>query len=391
MKAIVNTKLVMEDGIIWDGALTYEEGKILQVGWAKDVSIPEGTEIYDAQGLYTAPGLIDIHNHGGGDWLFAENPTYCAEYFLRHGETTILPTFYHNLDMEAMLAGAEKIRSAAKTGVGRVMDGLYMEGPFMELSGSFQNEMKWQGAVQESDYVKLIEALGDMVRIWAIDPNRENIEAFMAYAREKTPHVIFAHGHSRATSDQIEALAHYGVKVRTHITNASYPKSRNQGRVGAGGDQYCMYQPDMYAELICDEVGIHVMPGMIKMVLRAKGVDKVCLISDSMPSRTNCKNNEELGIWYGPDLNYDDQGKLAGSRMTLDNAVRNMMTHTGHGLCHAIRMATLNPAKLLGIDHRVGSLKPGKTANLIVIDDMVHIKRVILQGDLAVENGNILI
>lgn len=391
MKAIINTKLVMEDGIIWDGAITYEEGKILQVGWAKDVSIPEGTEIFDAQGLYTAPGLIDIHNHGGGDWLFAENPTYCAEYFLRHGETTILPTFYHNLDMEAMLEGADKIRLASKTGAGRVMDGLYMEGPFMELSGSFQNEMKWQGAVQESDYVKLIDGLGDMVRVWAIDPNRENIEAFMAYAKEKTPHVIFAHGHSRATSEQIEAVAHYGVKVRTHITNSGYPKSRNQGRVGAGGDQYCMSEPDMYAELICDEMGIHVMPGMIKTVLRAKGTDKVCLISDSMPSRTNYKNNEELGIWYGPDLNYDDQGKLAGSRMTLDNAVRNMMTHTGYGLCHAIRMATLNPAKLLGIDHRVGSLKPGKTANLIVIDDMVHIKRVILQGELAVENGSILI
>ena len=391
MKAIINTKLVMEDGIIWDGAITYEKGKILQVGWAKDVSIPEGTEIFDAQGLYTAPGLIDIHNHGGGDWLFAENPTYCAEYFLRHGETTILPTFYHNLDMEAMLEGADKIRLASKTGAGRVMDGLYMEGPFMELSGSFQNEMKWQGAVQESDYVKLIDGLGDMVRVWAIDPNRENIEAFMAYAKEKTPHVIFAHGHSRATSEQIEAVAHYGVKVRTHITNSGYPKSRNQGRVGAGGDQYCMSEPDMYAELICDEMGIHVMPGMIKMVLRAKGTDKVCLISDSMPSRTDYKNNEELGIWYGPDLNYDDEGKLAGSRMTLDNAVRNIMTHTGYGLCHAIRMATLNPAKLLGIDYRVGSLKPGKTANLIVIDDMVHIKRVILQGELAVENGNVLI
>lgn len=391
MKAIINTKLVMEDGIIWDGAITYEEGKILQVGWAKDVSIPEGAEIYDAQGLYTAPGLIDIHNHGGGEWLFAENPTYCAEYFLRHGETTILPTFYHNLDMEAMLEGAEKIRSASKIGAGRVMDGLYMEGPFMELSGSFQNEMKWQGAVQESDYVKLIDGLGDMVRVWAIDPNRENIEAFMAYAKEKTPQVIFAHGHSRATSEQIEAVAHYGVKVRTHITNSGYPKSRNQGRVGAGGDQYCMSEPDMYAELICDEMGIHVMPGMIKTVLRAKGTDKVCLISDSMPSRTDYKNNEELGIWYGPDLNYDDEGKLAGSRMTLDNAVRNIMTHTGYGLCHAIRMAALNPAKLLGIDHRVGSLKPGKTANLIVIDDMVHIKRVILQGELAVENGSILI
>ena len=77
--------------------------------------------------------------------------------------------------------------------------------------------------------------------------------------------------------------------------------------------------------------------------------------------------------------------------MTLDNGVRNMMTHTGYGLCHAIRMATLNPAKLLGIDHRVGSLKAGKTANLIIIDDMVHINKVILEGELAVENGEVLI
>ena len=75
MKAIINTKLVMEDGIIWDGALTYEGDKIVQVGWAKDVTIPEGTEIYDAQGLYTAPGLIDIHNHGGGAALW-HTPRY---------------------------------------------------------------------------------------------------------------------------------------------------------------------------------------------------------------------------------------------------------------------------------------------------------------------------
>lgn len=114
MKAIINTKLVMEEGIIWDGALTYDNGKIVQVGWAKDVKIPADAEIIDAQGLYTAPGLIDIHNHGGGEWLFAENPLYCAEFFLKHGQTTILPTFYHNLDMQTMLSGAEKSERSIK-------------------------------------------------------------------------------------------------------------------------------------------------------------------------------------------------------------------------------------------------------------------------------------
>ena len=391
MKAIINTKLVMEDGIIWDGALTYEGDKIVQVGWAKDVTIPEDAEIIDAGGLYTAPGLVDIHNHGGGDWLFAENPTYCSEYFLKHGETTILPTFYHNLDLKAMLEGAEKVKEASKTGAGKVMDGLYMEGPFMDLAGSFQNELKWSGAVKEEDYTALVAGLGDMVRIWAIDPDRENIESFMAYAKEKTPNVIFAHGHSESTAEAIRNVAHYGVKVRTHITDAGQSKGRAQGTPGAGGDQYCLYEPDMYAELICDQMGIHVPPDLVKMIVRTKGYEKVCLISDSMPGRTDYKNNEAEGIWYGPDLNYDDEGHLAGSRMTLENGVRNMMTHTGYGLCHAIRMATLNPAKLLGIDHRVGSLKAGKTANLIIIDEMVHIDKVILEGELAVANGEVLI
>lgn len=391
MKAIVNTKLVMEDGIIWDGVLLYEKDKIVQVGWAKDVTVPTDAEVFDAHGRYTAPGLVDIHNHGGGDWLFAENPMYCARYFLKHGQTTILPTFYHNLSLSQMLEGAQKVREASKTGAGRVMDGLYMEGPFMRLGGSFQSEMKWEGAVKESDYVPLMEGLGDLVRIWAIDPDRENIEAFMQYAKEKTPNVIFAHGHSKSTAEKLRSVAHYGVKVKTHITDAGQSKGRAQGTPGAGGDQYCLYEPDMYAELICDEVGIHVPPDLVKMVVRVKGYEKICLITDSMPSRTNYKNNEEMGIWYGPDLNYDDEGKLAGSRMTLENGVRNLMTHTGYGLCHAVRMASLNPARLLGIEDRVGSLAAGKTANFILMDDMVHVDRVYLQGELAVENGEVCI
>ena len=106
MKAIVNTKLVMEDGIIWDGALTYEGDRIVQAGWAKDVEIPADAERIDNGGGYTAPGLIDIHNHGCTEWSFAENPLAASKFFLQHGETTVLPTFYHSLSKQQMLDGA---------------------------------------------------------------------------------------------------------------------------------------------------------------------------------------------------------------------------------------------------------------------------------------------
>ena len=392
MKAIINTKLIMEDGIIWDGVLLYEGDKIIAADWKDKVEVPKDAEIIDANGLYTAPGLIDIHNHGCCEYWFYENPQFVSDFFIKHGVTTVLPTFYHIMSKEDMIKGAAKIREISKHGTGKIMDGLYMEGPFMSLSGSSSSQIKWHGAICKEDYADLIENFGDMVRVWAIDPNRENIEEFMAYANEHTPNAIFAHGHSKATYEQIKELKHYGVKVRTHMGDSGGPKGRAQGTPGAGGDEFALYDPDMYAELIVDQSGIHVVPGLLKVYLKMKGAERLCLISD----HTTCgevryKNDEEKGIWYGPDLNYDDIGWLAGSLMTLDNAVRNVMTHSPFGLCQAIRMASLTPAELLGIDNRVGSLKKGKTANLIIIDDAVNIKKVILEGKTAVDNGKVLI
>ncbi len=393
MNAIINTKLIMEDGIIWDGVVTYENGKIVEAGWKKDVTIPDGAQIIDAQGLYTAPGLVDIHNHGCPTCDFIENPTEACEFFLAHGATTVLPTLYHASNKEEMIEGAKKIREEQGKGAGKIMDGLYMEGPFMLFIGGNMGTITWDEEISKEDYVDLIDSLGDMVRVWAIDPDRTNIEEFMAYAKEHTPQAIFAHGHSRSTFEDIQKLKHYGVKVRTHITDAGQAKGRILNTsIGPGGDHFCLYDPDMYAELICDEVGVHVPPGMIKMIIRTKGVERICLISDHTCFHgENHKNSEEDGVWFGPDLNYDSKGRLCGSKMTLDDGVRNVMTHTGYGLCHAIRMASLTPAQLVGIDDKVGSIAPGKNANLIIIDDAVNIKKVILEGELAVENGKVLI
>ena len=147
----------------------------------------------------------------------------------------------------------------------------------------------------------------------------------------------------------------------------------------------------MYAELICDQVGVHVDPDLIKMLLKIKGPDRVILITDHSARSGDFTNNEADGIAYGPDLNYDYEGHLSGSHLTMDNAIRNLMRHTGYGLCHAIRMATLNPAKLLGIDDQVGSLEVGKKANLVIMDDAVNVDTVILEGQIAVKQGELMV
>ena len=381
MKAIINTKLIMEDGIIWDGAITWEDDRIVQVGWASEVEIPEGTEVIDAGGLYTAPGLIDIHNHGSNEHLFCNEPLKAAEHFVKHGETTILPTFYCNLNLEQMLEGAKKVREASATGAGRALAGLYMEGPYMNGTGSNQKYILWGGEIKEEEYAPLVEDVKGFAKVWAIDPKREGIEGFVKYVREKDPNAVFAMGHSFATAADCRRLKKYGLKIQTHHGDSGKAPGSAQGTIGAGCDEFTLYDPDIFAELICDENGIHVQPDMIKMVVRTKGVERMILITDCMPLSGDFTNNEEDGVAYGPDLNYDYEGHLAGSHLTLDNACRNLMKHTGYGLCHAIRFATLNPAVALGIDDEVGSLAPGKKANIILIDDMVHVNKVILCGE----------
>ena len=378
MKAIVNTKLVLEDGIVWDGALTLEGDRIIRCGWAADVEIPADAEIIDARGLYTTPGFVDVHNHGGnGSWFYQE-PERAAEFFLAHGETTILPTLYFNLDRETMMAGAERIRRASQNGVGRVIAGLYMEGPYMNTKyGSDNNNIKWKEEIDPAEYALLVDTLGDFVKVWCIAPERPGIESFMQFALSVNPNVVFSVGHSVASPEQIYALKRYGLVNETHHANNGAPKGLARGTKGVGPDEVCLYDSDFYAEMICDSQAIHVRPFMQRLVIRIKGTDRVILITDSCPFDGQARE----GVAQAQDLGYDSEGHLAGSKITMDQACRNLMKHTAYGLCHAIKFATINPARMARLDREVGSLEPGKKANLLIMDDMVRIQSVFLEGE----------
>lgn len=390
MKAIINTKLIMEDGIIFDGALTYENGRIVEVGERADVTIPEGAEIIDAQGLYTAPGFVDLHNHGYEKAFFFQDPVACCEHFIRHGQTTVLPTLYCDLTAQQYMDASALLKETSKTGAGRIIEGLYMEGPYMDGTGSNQKYIIWNDLIKKEDYEELVQTLKGFAKVWAIAPERENIEEFMAYIHEVDPKAVFAMGHSAARAAQARKVKKYGIKLQTHFGDSGKAEGLAQGVIGGGCDEYCLYDPDIYAELICDQLGIHQDEAMIKMLIRTKGVERVCLITDSSCAMGDFKPNEEEGIAFGPDLNYDYEGHLAGSHVTMDNAVRNVMRHSGYGLCHAVRMASLNPARVLGLDEEIGSLEAGKKANIVLMDDAVNIKKVILEGDLMVENGELV-
>ena len=391
MKAIINTKLILEDSIIWNGVVIIKDGRIADLGRAGQVAIPPEAQIIDAQGLYTAPGLIDIHNHGGPDFLYHEDPVHCSEFFLKHGETTVLPTFYCNLNLEQLLDGLQKVKAISQSGAGKIIGGLYMEGPYMGGFGSNQRSILWGGDIDREEYGPLLEPMAGFAKIWAIDPARPGIAGFMQDVKAVDPNAVFAMGHSRATAADCRKVKKYGLKLQTHHGDSGKAKGRCTVTIGAGCDEFTLYDPDIFAEIISDESAVHVDQDMMKMVVRTKGVERIILITDHMADKDHFSNNEEEGVLYGPDLNYDYEGHLAGSHLTLENACRNLMAHTGYGLCHAIRMATLNPAKLLGMDDEIGSLEVGKKANLILIDDMIHVKSVFLEGEHVVQDGALLI
>ncbi len=381
VKVIENAKIVLENTVISDGVLLIDDKRIAAVGKKGEIEIPDGAERIDAKGLYAGPGFVDIHVHGGNGYMFADSPLDAAEFFLNHGETTVLPTLYYNLNKDEFIKAIDRIKNAAEqnTPPGKAIKGIYMEGPYMNPKyGAVPDENKWKGKINEADYKVILEHSGTFAKVWAVAPEREGIEEFVKAAKEANPDAVISAGHSEASPAQIAALKKYNLCLLTHCMNATgYPEREFSGTKNCGPDEACLMDNDMYAELICDSAGIHVPPDLINFVLKLKGVDKVILITDSFVSYE--PSPESLS--HITDLQFDSNGDLCGSSLTMDVVLKNIIKHTGCSITDAFKMAALNPAKLLDMDKEIGSVMPGKLANLVVMNENFEIKNVIFQGE----------
>lgn len=377
MICIRNAKVVLENGILSEGIIVIEGDRIAAVGTDNTIDFPADAQIIDAGGAYVGPGFVDIHVHGGGGSMFHDAPEKAAHHFLSHGETTVLATLYYDLSKEQFLEAIDRIRAAMDTEAGASIGGFYMEGPYMNPKyGASADKNCWKGDIRPEDYKELVDRAGALVKVWAIAPEREGVEPFLAYARQINPTVTIAVGHSEATPAQVQRLKKYGLTLQTHCMNATGRKSDWLGTRGCGPDEACMLDPDMYAELICDSMGVHVNPDLQKLILKVKGIDKVVLISDSFVS-TEPSSDRLLNV---TDLMFDRNGNLCGSCLTMDVICRNIMKHTGCSMVQAFLMASRNPAKAIGMDHEIGTIAPGKKANLVFTDDAFRIRRVMLNG-----------
>lgn len=380
IKAVLNANVVLENGILWDGAILIEDGRIVDVKSERELNVPQNAEIIDAKGAYVGPGFVDIHVHGAvGKTTYSnvDDVVEVADFFLKHGTTSMLSTPPYELNFEEFVDAIRVGRAAMKKA--KTIKGLYLEGPYINVNyGAYSHLNPWRGEINSEQFRTLVDEAGEDALVWTIAPEREGILPFIEYAKAVKPDVVLAVGHSEATPQQIRALGKYRPSLQTHSMCATGRLEVPRGTRGYGPDEYCFKEPDVYCELISDSCGIHVNAEMQQLLVHTKGINRVVLITDSAGDESY---PNPAGLEHVTDLGFDDRGGIAGSKLTMDKVCRNIMAHTNCGIAQVFVMASLNPAKVIGMGDEIGSIEKGKVADLVFVDDKFNVLDVMVGGE----------
>jgi len=380
--AIIGGKLFTPFETIDRGTVTIKNGKIVSVGHEDEVSVPSGAEVIDATNKIVAPGFINIHIIGsrGVDTMDA---TYDAinevsKYIAGGGETSFVPSTV-SAPQERIVAVGRAVKSAVEKGTdGAEVLGLHLEGPFInpKRKGSHNAEYIRPPSIEELD--EAVREAGGYVKLVTIAPE---LEGALDLIRElKKQGIVSTVGHSDATYGEMMAGVKAGLSHATHMFDGMRPfHHREPGVVGA-----ILTLDEMTADVIAD--GVHVHPAAIKILIRIKGTDKVALITDATKPAGMPDGMYELGglkVIVKGGVCRTEAGNLAGSIIRLNDAVRNMVDLVGLSLQEAIKMATINPAKVIGVDGRKGSLEPGKDAGIVIFDNNMNVYKTIVGGKIV--------
>lgn len=359
-----------------DHELVVEGGRVLALREARGNARRD--RVVDLAELTLAPGLVDIHVHGGGgfDTLdgTADSLRSLSSHLAAHGVTTFLPT--------TVSASKEKIddtvavaREIADGTPGARFRGLHLEGPYICTEQAGAQPLRWLRDPDPDEYVQWF-ASGVVSRI-TIAPELRGVEELLRLAGVHGVQATI--GHSACSAEQASAAIDQGARQATHVFSGMPPMShRNPGVLSTvlGDDR-------VFAEAIVD--GVHIHPKMVALLLKILGPDRMVLVSDAMRATglgdgTYALGDQEVvvrdGVTHRPD------GGLAGSVLTLDAAVRNIADYARLPLPEAIRLATETPARAMGWDD-VGSLREGSHADFVALDRHGVVARTWVGGELV--------
>lgn len=373
MKAIKNCKILTEQGMVESQALVFDR-QIREI--IPEEKLSPGLEVIDGAGGYLSPGLLDLHMHGCAGFDAMDDDERAIEMIARRvvatGVTAFLPTTM-TMKFDRIGRALGRIRKAMKGRVGAQVLGANLEGPFLSK--------KYKGAHDERYIIPpdftLISSYDDVIRLLTVAPEEAGALALIEQATRSG--IVVALGHSNATFEEAVRGVTAGAAHVTHLFNAMSPlHHRRPGVVGAA----------LFTEVTCELIAdnIHLVPPVQKLVLHSKGLDRLLLVTDAMRACLLPEGQYDLGgqIVYVADHQARlANGSLAGSTLVMNQAIRNFMTGTGLGLEEAIKPATLNPARLLGIEGKKGSIALGKDADLTLLDEELNVLMTIVGGEIV--------
>ncbi|HWG28794.1 N-acetylglucosamine-6-phosphate deacetylase [Actinospica sp.] len=375
-----NASLVLPDGVLDQGWLLVEDGRITGVAAATgqpEPLISPGTAQRDLGGRHVLPGFVDMHVHGGGGAAFsagdAEQALVAARFHLGHGTTSIMAS-----TVTGSLAELEhhigELSGLVQDGI---LAGIHLEGPFISKARCGAHDPGLLRVPDPADISRLLRAGDGTVRMITIAPELEHGLDAVRLLTESG--VIAAVGHTDATYAQTREAIELGAPVGTHVFNAMRPvHHREPGPVTA-----LLEQEQVLCEVVND--GLHVHPSVVSLMFAAAGAHRIALITDAMVAAGVGDGEYRLGSLTvqvrDGEARLTDGDSLAGSTLTMDNALRNAVRLAGVPLADAAVSASLTPARALGIADRVGSLETGKRADLVVLDEDLRVVSVMQKGD----------
>ena len=360
-------KVFQEDGSFLEQALYINDHRLVDKAEYQD-----DEKVIDAEGLLVLPGLVDIHSHGAAGEDFSDgNPEglkKILQYEKRCGITSYCPTSM-TFPKERLRQIFASIKGAQTEEEAKVV-GINMEGPFLDPAKKGAHVEEWIAAPDAAFVRELNQDVDGLVRLVTLAPNMDGAEEFIKEMHEE---VCISLGHTAADYDCASRAMKLGAHHVTHLYNAMQPFGhRAPGLIGAA-----MEDPECMVELICD--GYHIHPSAIRAAFRMFGPERVILISDSMRAAGMENGTYELG---GQEVTVKDRkavlkdGTLAGSATNLYGCMCKAIEF-GIPLEQAIMAATANPARSIGIFDRVGSIRIGKQADLLLVSENLELKRVI--------------
>ena len=368
-------KTLLKNARVWrrdasfatDLSVLIEDGKILDVSSGEMDSLAD--EVRDLGGAYLCPGLVDVHTHGRAGFDFnnasaSEMALMRADY-ARHGVTSVMAT----LASATVEEWKESIRAIKESGYA----GIHLEGRYLNPGKRGAHAAHLLSLPDPEELSSVLEGNDLPVHVsFAVELDPDG--AFLSRVKELGATAGLAH--TAANAEQAKQALARGLTSFTHLFNTMPPLHHREG-----GPVAVALTEGGYAELIVD--GVHVCADMVKLAYKCLGNDRLVLITDSMAG-TGCPDGEysiaglPVTVKDGKALTHE--GAIAGSTLELFDGVKNLVSFAGASFGEAIRCASYNPSRMVGIDHLVGGIEAGLVANLLVVNEGLSLCEVILDG-----------